>query len=683
LEVALAKAEPIRPATTVFNSSSYSKIELVWPGKDKQFRPQQQADGSWQLLEVPDYKTLSPFNNIESYPAAAEWADSIVVSGDRLEVMNTLSRCVKRNIRLVYYDTPRLDVDDKAAAFKGDTTFKVTTWLVVLRSHVQAVLSMVSYEGVLVVHTGDAEEPYARLVLDELLDRENHVATIVWQRGYGPRNMRGMREFTATHDCLLVYAIRKSTLPAVGLRTAPEGFSNPDEDPRGPWKAEHKGAHSYRAKSDFNTYIPPYRWTIVEGELPKGLWRLNPLTGVIFGIPEEEVTQELRIEVTDTEGSKSEKKFELRCVEDGVQPTLPEIPWIFEEINTTGALRITTDSLPTAVVGQEYSAVCLAEGGVPFTGAPRRPGSGRYWEFADDTLIEAYQRDEVYLGRDGNAIPHPKTYSIAVGETVVKNQMTWWPGRERSGSSTTAFAGYTEDATKHLKKLAELNLISKVVNTAKPEQLIARLIEIFTNPNDVVLEVFGEAADLAAVAIKTGRRFIYLAGESDRQRDLLENCALPRLRAVVNGQDLNLEENDGEIRMRSDAYLPFKGGGSFLVCKLGTWLFHKKLTEEFPRLNRTFRDFDSLKTALITADGFFPMPREAVVDGRSLYSDSGAVVIPPDEYLDDKRAAEIVSNVKPRFDQLVIYYFRSADSFDPSKISNGVVCRRVPTEMTL
>src|SRR5262249_30090743 len=190
-------------------------------------------------------------------------------------------------VRLAYLDVPRIEVDDQTTAFRGDPIYAYSTWLSVLRAHLLAIEPLVSRNGVVVIHTGDIEEPYARLVAEEIFARENRVATIVWQRGYGPRNMKGMKEFTATHDCLLVYAVDKNTLPPVGLRSAPAGFSNPDDDPRGPWKAEHKGAHSRRAKSDFNTYVPPYRWRIVEGTLPSGLWRLNPLTGVIWGTATE------------------------------------------------------------------------------------------------------------------------------------------------------------------------------------------------------------------------------------------------------------------------------------------------------------------------------------------------------------------------------------------------------------
>lgn len=654
-------------------------IELLWPRKDLALVPRQMADGQWVLERSPGHRRLHPLVNIQRYPARWSGDASLVVSGDRIDALHTLARGLTHSIRLAYLDVPRIEVDDQSAAFKGDLVFAYSTWLSVLRAHLQAVLPLIRRDGVVLVHVGDTEEPYARLVADELFGRESRVATIVWQRAYAPRNMRGMKEFTATHDCVLVYALDKAALPAVGLRTAPSGFDNPDNDPRGSWKAEHKGAHSRREKSDFDTYVPPYHWRIANGRLPNGLWRLNPLTGVIWGAPEETGEFPLEIEVTDSVGETASAKLVLRVRGKGDPAQFPPVPWLFEEIETEGSLQITTAELPDAILKAEYSAICLAEGGTPFRAPPKRPGSGRYWEFADYTLLRAYQCDAVHLGRNGDAIPHPKKFLGGTGGREIKNQVTWWPGRAKSA----AFAGYTQDATKHLKKLAKLDLIGRTVNTAKPEQLLARLNNIFTEPGDTVLEVFGEAADLAAVAVKLGRRFVYLSGTSNRQRELLKACAVSRLRAVVDGKDQGLEDQETEIRMHADAYIPYTGGGGFITCELGDWLFERPLREEIPRLSRSYTDFDELCSAVLTSQGFLPTMDSAGPHGHSLIGDAAAVVLQPDAYLDRDAAARIVSALKPQYDRVVIHYFRAAEDLDPSALAEGVICRRVPTEVTL
>jgi hypothetical protein len=601
----------------------------------------------------------------------------LVVAGDRLAALDTLRRRYPRKVKLAYLDTPRIEIDDQRAAFRGDPTYAYSTWLTVLRAHIDSLLPLMSRAGVVAMLTGDLEEPYARMLLADAVGRENYIGTVVWQRSYGPRGMRGMKEFTATHDCIVLFAIDKSALPAVGLRldAAEAGFANPDGDPRGLWRAAHKGARTRRERSDFNTYVPPYRWRIVDGRLPEGLWRLNPLTGVIWGCPTELGEFPLTIEVRDSSDATATAQVVLRVAEAGTPPELPAVPWVFEEIATTGKLRILHDALPVGVVGQEYSAVLTAEGGNPHTAPPKRPGSGRYWEFADYTLQAAYARDMVDLGADGNAIPRIKAYAEP-GQEVVQNQQTWWPAKARDG---TPFAGFTQDATKHLKKLHEVGLIAEDTTTSKPEHLLSRLLSIFTRTGELALEMFGSTADLAAVAIKLRRNFIYLAGDSERDQRLLEGCALGRLQAVVDGRDNGLEDRTGEIRMSSDAYLPFEGGGGFTTCRVGEWLFEQGDREDFPHMNRSFADPKDLASALLTAQGFLPRGDDPFtgmgIDG------SRAVVVHPDEFMTPELAARLVSASNGR--RLVILYFMASDEFDPSLAPTSVSYRRVPAEVAM
>jgi hypothetical protein len=663
----------------VEGETTYTRIELVWPFKDRPVHPVQGADGVWTLAEPPEERTVRPLLDFEFFGEGEEPAGSLVITGNRLDVLRTLARGRGRSLAFAYLDMPRIEVDDKAAAFRGDTTYVYSTWLTVLREHLREVEGLLKRDGVVAIHVGDTEEPLARLVADEVMERDNRVGTVVWQRSYAPRNMKGMTEFTATHDCILLYAQDRDFVDAVGFREAPAGFSNPDDDPRGPWSAMHKGAHSRRAKSDFNTYVPPYRWRIVDGRLPDGVWRLSPLTGVIWGRPTELGEFPLTVEVEDSSGSTAKRQFVLHVRDAGSTPEPPTIPWVFSEIQTEGPLRVVTENLPPATLDTQYSAVCLAEGGEPFRDEPKRPGSGRYWEFADDTLMSAYQHDMVDLGRKGDAIPRIKKYADDAGEEVVRNQQTWWPAKDKKGG---VFVGFTQDATKHLKKLREIGVLKEVVVTAKPEPLLARLLAIFSRPGDTVLEVFGDVADLAAVSIKSNRHFIYLAGESDRSLELLSRCAIPRLEGVIEGRDRDLEQVPGEIKVKDESYVPYDGGGSFAKTTLGEWVLARRPSEEFPRLNtEAYPDEQAAAAAVLSAEGFIPVADDLVDGARA--DGTVAMIIPPDEYLTSQRAAESASKLAEKFKRAVVLYFMADEDFDPGLRPEGITFRRVPSEVVV
>jgi hypothetical protein len=313
--------------------------------------------------------------------------------------------------------------------------------------------------------------------------------------------------------------------------------------------------------------------------------------------------------------------------------------------------------------------------------APRRPGSGRYWEFAADTLRSAYQEDRVDLGKSGDAIPRIKTYESDVGDSVVKNQISWWPAKTKDGKAT--FAGFTQDATKHLKRLRELGLVDDIVTTAKPEHLLARLVDIFTDVDDLVVELASDAGDAAAVATKKGRRFLKTSGMSVRDRHLLDACVLPRLRAVVDGRDKDLDaEGRGEIRLGPDSYLPYDGGGSFVVTEVEDWLLAREPREELPRLNRAGRNREEIRDALLSVEGYFFSEAEGI-DGLSADGRRAAVVVPPDEFLTPEEAARLVSSLSPQHQDLAIYYFKASEDFDPSVAAETVTFRRVPSEILL
>lgn len=610
-----------------------------------------------------------PLIDLQSIGEEAGYASNLIVQGDRLTALDTLSHLYGRMIKLAYLDPPRIEIDDKTAAFQGDSPARYSTWLSTIRAHLQALTPLMSRDGFIVIQVADAEEPYARLVADEVFGRDNQVGTIVWQRSFGPRNPKVTKEFTAIHECILAYAFDKAYVDAVGLRLAPEGYNkHPDDDPRGEWKAEHKGAASWRKTTDYDTFVAPYRWKICDGKLPPGIWRLSPLTGVIWGIPEVAGTFPIEVEVSDSEGHSATARLTIEVADIGESHYPAEVPWLFKQIEPTGELRITTTELNPIVVGQPSSILLIANGGVPFMDTPKRPGEGRYWEYADYTLEKAYLEDRVYLGRKNNSIPAIKSYKDDLeSDVVVRNQVTWWPARKDKDVA----AGCTQDATKHLNKLRDLGLIKTATRTAKPEMLLDKLLAIFTQPGDVVLECFVSTGDMAAVCMKRSRRFVHLQGEATRDLELLADCVVPRLEAVAAGRDTGLPD------VGADLYIPFPGGSGFVTARVGPWIFERRPNEDIATLN--LEDYPEPKDfvrALMTAEGYFP------IDGSVGISPDGSkrcVVIDPDSYLTEQVAAEIASSSAEV--RTTVYYFMATDDFDPELTADGVSYRRVPTEL--
>ncbi|MFD1000179.1 site-specific DNA-methyltransferase [Ohtaekwangia kribbensis] len=109
-------------------------------------------------------------------------------------------------------------------------------------------------------------------------------------------------------------------------------------------------------------------------------------------------------------------------------------------------------------------------------------------------------------------------------------------------------------------EIKALNLAEKAFDTPKPESLIKRILEIASNPNDLVLDSFAGSGTTGAVAHKMGRRWIMV--------ELGEHChthIIPRLKKVIDGED------KGGITEITN----WEGGGGFRYYSLAPSLLEK------------------------------------------------------------------------------------------------------------
>ncbi|RHC95662.1 site-specific DNA-methyltransferase [Streptococcus parasanguinis] len=98
----------------------------------------------------------------------------------------------------------------------------------------------------------------------------------------------------------------------------------------------------------------------------------------------------------------------------------------------------------------------------------------------------------------------------------------------------------------------ELLFNSPVFSFPKPEALLKRIIEISTEPGDLVLDFFMGSATTQAVAHKMNRQYIGID-----QMDYIETIAVERLKKVIDGEQGGISKD-----------INWQGGGSFVYCEL-------------------------------------------------------------------------------------------------------------------
>ena len=208
------------------------------------------------------------------------------------------------------------------------------------------------------------------------------------------------------------------------------------------------------------------------------------------------------------------------------------------------------------------------------------PPKGRYWSISKVKLLELDADNRIWWGKNGDSIPQFKRFLSDVKQGVVPQ--TIWPYEE---------VGHTQDAKKEIVALFG----EDVFGTPKPERLMKRVIEIATNPGDLVLDSFAGSGTTGAVAHKMGRRWIMI--------ELGEHChthIIPRLQKVIDGED------QGGISKAVN----WQGGGGFRYYRLAPSLLEKDKWGNWV-INHDY-NATMLSEALCKLEGFSYAPSEAV-----------------------------------------------------------------------
>lgn len=221
----------------------------------------------------------------------------------------------------------------------------------------------------------------------------------------------------------------------------------------------------------------------------------------------------------------------------------------------------------------------------PNTGQEIWPSKTRVWAYSQEQHSRHMNEGFIYWGKDGKSCtPSFKRYQHLLKNDGIVPQTLW----------EHMFAGHTDQARKEVRAVLESSSLSDDFLTPKPERLIERVIQVATNPGDLVLDSFLGSGTSAAVAHKMGRRWIGIEmGEHARS-----HCQ-PRLKKVVDGEQGGISESVG-----------WHGGGGFRYYKLGPAVFdenghvHKGIRFEHLAAHVWFTETGTARSTRAKKDAF-------------------------------------------------------------------------------
>ncbi len=233
---------------------------FTWPQKRE----------SIHLTNMPISKTLRP---CKEESVDFDKTKNVYIEGDNLDVLKLLQETYLSKVKMIYIDPPYNTGNDfvyeddysiSAAEWKGSSNeydedgnrlFKNTPangrfhtdWLNMMYPRLRLAKDLLREDGVIFISIDDNEVHNLRKICDEIFGACNFAGSILWKKKTNGNNV-GI--IPPVHDYIIVYTKNINCVEKLGYPLSQEEinkkYSNPDNDPRGPWKtmdlsANHAG----------------------------------------------------------------------------------------------------------------------------------------------------------------------------------------------------------------------------------------------------------------------------------------------------------------------------------------------------------------------------------------------------------------------------------------------------------
>lgn len=197
-----------------------------------------------------------------------------MVKGDNLDALRALIPFYRGKVKCIYIDPPY----NTGSAFEHyDDNLEHSQWLSMMMPRLQLLREFLSEEGSIWVSIDDEEEPYLKVLMNEIYGRNNYVATNIWQKRYSRENREAIGD---AHEYLLVYAKNKDVFKTIRnlvpmSEEQAKVYKNPNSDPRGRWRGVPMTAQGYRPNQMYpitdpkgGIHFPPEGrcWSTIESE---------------------------------------------------------------------------------------------------------------------------------------------------------------------------------------------------------------------------------------------------------------------------------------------------------------------------------------------------------------------------------------------------------------------------------
>ena len=251
------------------------RYQFTWPDKRKAIL----------AANAPINATLRP---CPEESVDFDTTQNLYIEGDNLDVLKCLKETYLHKVKMIYIDPPYNTGNDfvyeddfaesaseylaNSGQFDEQGNRLVTNtesngrfhtdWLNMIYPRLKVARDLLTEDGVIFISIDDNEVENIKKVCNEIFGEQNFVGNIIWQ---SRTSISNDDEISTNHNHTIIFSKNREKLSFGGDDIDESDYSNPDNDPRGPWKlvpidANHVGGdtnYPIRNPKTGVDYYPP------------------------------------------------------------------------------------------------------------------------------------------------------------------------------------------------------------------------------------------------------------------------------------------------------------------------------------------------------------------------------------------------------------------------------------------
>lgn len=182
-----------------------------------------------------------------------EQTDGLIINGDNFQALDLMQEKYQEKIDCIYIDPPyNTGSDTENNTFLYKDSYKHSSWATMLESRLILSRELINDFGGIWVSTDDGEYARLNLILEGMFGADNFIADVIWK---SRSSVSSDTIISGSINHTTFYSKNKSYLNTYKskfrLPESLDGFINPDNDSRGPWKLDPMDAPNVRANLSY------------------------------------------------------------------------------------------------------------------------------------------------------------------------------------------------------------------------------------------------------------------------------------------------------------------------------------------------------------------------------------------------------------------------------------------------